>query len=319
VRAVSREHHVSVRRQLAAGLEAAIRDGHIRPGAPLPSTRDLAARTGLHRSTVSAAYTRLRRRGWTTGGPGARLRVRASPLADTAAPTVGRAETIATDGLRRILSHAVRSGIDRTETLRALGTLVAHPDDGAHGGLPVGVRLFDPRPGLRAALAAELRIRVGIPVTEMGRIPGSGAPLDTPLLARAEVVGRLEARRPPLAIDRVPLQLSGGTRERGFARRTVRGGLVTLVSVSRTIHRFAEELAARDFDRGVSFVAIHPAERPALVRAIAASRLVLFDEPSRERLPPTDAPSRPIRLLSEARVESLRAYLGSPPRARPGT
>ncbi len=319
MRAVTREHHVSMRRQLAAGLEAAIRDGHIRPGAPLPSTRDMAARTGLHRSTVTAAYARLRRRGWATGGSGGRLKVRASPLVEIAAPTGERAEVIATDGLRRILSHALRNGAGRTETLSVLSALVAPPDDPAPGGPGIGVCLFDPRPGLRAALASELRVRVGVRVRETGRLPGPGAPFDMPLLARAEVVRRIETRRPGGVIDRVPLQLSGGTRERGFARRIVRGGLVTLVSVSATIRRFAEELAARDFDRGVSFVSIHPDERPALVRAMAASRLVLFDEPSRDRLPHTDAPAHPIRLLSQARVESLWAYLGGPHRVRPGT
>ncbi|WP_425154020.1 GntR family transcriptional regulator [Candidatus Palauibacter sp.] len=59
---LARDHYIPLRRQLAADLEAGIRDGQVRPGAHLPSSRDLARLLSVDRGTVGAALARLRRR-----------------------------------------------------------------------------------------------------------------------------------------------------------------------------------------------------------------------------------------------------------------
>ena len=332
---MAREHHVSLRRQLAAGLEAAIRDGHIRPGSALPSTRDMARRTGLHRSTVTAAYARLRSRGWATGqeggryractpgspdptggDPGVPVRLRQDLDGGGARPENAAPGALARQGLGRILTDARRSGVSRTDILSALASLVSE----VSGPEPSrAIVLFEPRPGLRAALAAELVRQLGVPVTAVGHVPQSDSRSWATVIARAEVLAQVSIRRHPPILDAVPLRLSGGTRERGYVRRVARTGLVTLVSVSRTVRGFAEELAAREFERGVSFRAVAPCDPASVVRAIAASRLVLFDEPSRRSVPPTATPAHPIRLIPPARIASLRAYIGHRREVRPGT
>lgn len=50
--------------QLARGIAAAICDGRLHARAPLPGSRDLAARLGMHRNTVVAAYRELSAEGW---------------------------------------------------------------------------------------------------------------------------------------------------------------------------------------------------------------------------------------------------------------
>ncbi len=57
-------------RQLMAGLLDAIRQGRLRPGAALPSTRDLAERSGVNRNTVLAAFRELTAEGWIESRPG---------------------------------------------------------------------------------------------------------------------------------------------------------------------------------------------------------------------------------------------------------
>jgi GntR family transcriptional regulator / MocR family aminotransferase len=71
--------HVDLSLGRRAGVEAAlrdaIRDGRLRVGDPLPSTRSLAADLGVSRATVVAAYEQLAAEGYATGEVGSATRV----------------------------------------------------------------------------------------------------------------------------------------------------------------------------------------------------------------------------------------------------
>lgn len=56
---LSRQAKAPLSEQISSGIAAAIRAGQLKPGARLPSWRDLAAQLGVARGTVKAAYERL--------------------------------------------------------------------------------------------------------------------------------------------------------------------------------------------------------------------------------------------------------------------
>jgi GntR family transcriptional regulator/MocR family aminotransferase len=68
---IDRSSGESVARQVAGQLRRAIADGMLRAGHPLPSTRLLAQRLGVARSTVVACYLELEGEGWLRTSHGA--------------------------------------------------------------------------------------------------------------------------------------------------------------------------------------------------------------------------------------------------------
>lgn len=305
---LSRDHYIPLRRQLAADLEAGIRDGHVRPGAPLPSSRDMARRLGVDRGTVGAALARLRRRNLIELGRGQRPRasMRPRPLRPPPAMEL-EPRAAALDLLRR--AHA--GGFSRWRLLNELKRIV----DGARSPDPHLVTLCEPRAGLRAVLAAELEDACGVVVHAVDS--ARGIPENSPVVLRRELQSRM---RRSGTVECVPISLAGGTRERELVRRRIRRGFVVLLSRSETVRVFAAELAARDFARGVNFRALDPhVDARAVQRAVTAATIIFHDRlVPMSRYDPGAAPAVPITLLPPEEVERLRAYLSRTDRPERG-
>jgi DNA-binding transcriptional regulator YhcF (GntR family) len=88
--------HVPLFGQIADQLRWQISTGALRPGTPLPATRDAATAWRVHRHTVAKAYRQLRDGGLVIAGGNGRLQVAAGPAAQPDAPGVESflAETI---------------------------------------------------------------------------------------------------------------------------------------------------------------------------------------------------------------------------------
>jgi GntR family transcriptional regulator / MocR family aminotransferase len=76
----SRDHPDTLRAQIEGRLRGAIRDGSLRPGTVLPSTRDLAAQLAVSRKITVDAYAQLAAEGYLSIRQGARPRVADGPF-----------------------------------------------------------------------------------------------------------------------------------------------------------------------------------------------------------------------------------------------
>ncbi len=85
---VTRDGPHTLGAQIEEQLRRAIREGTLRPGARVPSTRDLARQLGVSRRLTVEAYTQLAAEGYLSLSQGARPRVSDTAAAAPAAPVV---------------------------------------------------------------------------------------------------------------------------------------------------------------------------------------------------------------------------------------
>lgn len=84
--------------EIAASVEAAVRDGRLRPGEALPPVRALAAELRVSPATVASAYRDLRVKGVARGHKRAGTRITGAP------PTAPRAAIVVPAGARNLIS-----------------------------------------------------------------------------------------------------------------------------------------------------------------------------------------------------------------------
>jgi GntR family transcriptional regulator/MocR family aminotransferase len=107
-------------RQVYAAVRSRILEGVLNPGAPLPSTRELARDLSVSRSTVILAYEQLRAEGYVEGRMGAATRVSAS-LPDRHVRANPAAEARAAGVHRGVASGRSRAVLSVPRALSVLG------------------------------------------------------------------------------------------------------------------------------------------------------------------------------------------------------
>jgi DNA-binding transcriptional MocR family regulator len=171
-------------RQLAATVRALVLDGRLPLESRVPAERELAAALGTSRSTVTAAYNRLRRDGYLRSRQGAGSWVTMPgghrAATDSMVPVSGLDLRIAALPAPRELDAIV------AEALRALPRWLDH-----HGYDPLGL------PPLRAAIARRFSDR-GLPTTSEQILVVSGA------LQALDLTVRATLRRGHVAVAEIP-------------------------------------------------------------------------------------------------------------------
>jgi DNA-binding transcriptional MocR family regulator len=177
-----------LQRRLAAALASAIERHDLLPGTRLPPERVLAAQLGVARTTVSAAYELLGRRGLVdrlqgrgthvTGGDGAPVDQRAADLTTSLQRNVifRRLTEGSPDAIDLLGSSAPPGAAIRQAVAVAMGAIDLDKLMAGHGYFPLGY------PPLREAIAAYLSAR-GLPTTQEQVLVTGGAQQAISLLA----------------------------------------------------------------------------------------------------------------------------------------
>jgi len=178
----------SLHRRLAAALAAAVERQDLLPGTKLPPERLLAKQLGVARTTISAAYELLERRGLVhrrqgrgthvTGGDGTRAEVRAAELTTSLQRNLlfRRLGERSADAIDLLGSSAPPSPPIRQALAAAAAAVDVDALLGDHGYFPLGY------PPLRRAIAAHLTAQ-GLPTTEEEVLVTGGAQQAISLLA----------------------------------------------------------------------------------------------------------------------------------------
>ena len=177
-----------LQRRLAAALASAVERRDLLPGTKLPPERVLAAQLGVARTTVSAAYELLERRGLVdrrqgrgthvTGGDGTPMGQRAADLTTSLQRNViFRRLTEGSPGAIDLLGSSAPPGAAiRQAVATATGAIDLDELMSDHGYYPLGY------PPLRRAVAAHLSTR-GLPTTQEQVLVTGGAQQAISLLA----------------------------------------------------------------------------------------------------------------------------------------
>lgn len=267
-------------RQVERQVAVMVREGRLGPGRRLPSTRRLAARVGVHRNTVAAAYRRLADRGLIELRHGARARVAGGRLRPR---------------------ESVDAPPDRGSFVR-----VAAEDPGS-------ARLMAAElPGSLRTGAADVPAETSVPGgSGAGRTPG-GRPVVLALPGASaggsvagDDVARIRARQ---------------DRRAALARRLrelPRLGVVALLSGSRALREAVRSDAARLRGDALTVRAADPRDPEEVREARGGADLVIADRLATDAsyAPPSAARprrGRAVRLLSpETLVEAVRVLDGA--------
>jgi DNA-binding transcriptional regulator YhcF (GntR family) len=295
---ISKESEVPLRQQVAEQIVLLIATEKLRPGAPMPSVRELARRLKIHHNTVSHAYTDLVRRTWLVRKRGSNLVVRAPR-----AGRIGEARTKPPD-LDDLMNQTIAAARERGYTLQQLRDkirerMIAEPPD--------HLLVVEQEPGLRRLLEEELReaLRLsteGCTREELAANSGLaiGALVVTPRYALSDVEPLGPHDRPV-----VPLSFCGADEHVERIRKLKQPSVVAVVSVSEAFRTTAQSLIAPATRRLHTMMGVAwPLDSPAAVRG---ADLVFADSIARREL------KRPncfhYRLISPSSIEDVTGTL----------
>ena len=292
---LSKNSTVPIREQLTTQIILGVTSGDLKPGARLPSTRELARRFRVHANTVSAAYRELTERGWIELRQGSGVYVRAL------AP-----ETVAPDSqlvLDRLIADFLRDARTKGFSLERIKRRVA---DWLELQPPDHFLIVEPDADLRSILETEIHSATHFPVCAISSDDLTEAVLTgaapVAMYGQADYVRALLPAGTTLLLlhtRSVPDSLRG-------EERPPHDALITVASGWRDFLRYARNvLLAAGLDHEADFRDTH---EQGWQRGLRASHFVITDALTARALPP-DVPKRVFHFIADSSITELRSFV----------
>jgi DNA-binding transcriptional regulator YhcF (GntR family) len=286
---------VPVREQLAAQLKLAMLSEEIKPGARLPSTRELARRLNIHANTVSAVYRELTASGWVEMRRGSGIYARAQLKHDE-----GKAEGDLDRMISIFLQQARLSGHTLAEIeSRFVHWLGIHPPD--------HLLVIEPDPDLRALIVAELREGTGMRVegAEIEECRNAERLVGAAVVALAAWESALRETLPQIEV--FPLHIRSVAEMLAGERRPAPEEMITVVSRWPRLLEWAEKiLVAAGVEEQALDLRLARGQRWR--QGLHAASIIISDTATSQELP-TDCQPRIYRVIADASLQALRDHL----------
>jgi len=292
---ISHRSQVPIREQLATQIVLAILSADLKPGARLPSTRELGRRFRIHANTVSAAYRDLEKAGWLELRRGSGVYIRRNSHIPTQSPELG---------LDRLIAGLFRSARQLRVPLSAVRARLQYWLDLQP---PDHFLLLEPDPELSQIVLAEIKAAVHFPVAAADL-----AICDVPEALHGSIPVVLPSKaekvraRLPAQFDFIPLRLRSVTESLASwmpARQDVLVGVAS--RWPEFLKRAQTMLIATGFDP--DSLILCDARHPQWHKQLSETAAVVCDSLTATRLPKScRAISFP--LLSESCLIELQSY-----------
>jgi GntR family transcriptional regulator len=280
---------------LQAQIILGIVSNDVKPGQRLPSIRELARRHKIHSNTVSAAYRQLAKSGWVQVRKGSGVYARARAVEQ---PLQGKVE------LDRLISAFFKTtrekGFSQREIQEHLSRWFAlQPPD--------HFLVVEPDPELRRILVAEIEEATGWQANGVGLDDCKSELLAG--AARLTLYSHAENVRAALPGDIELLTVRSRSVPESMAgkKRPPPGALIAVVSRWVEFLRWSQTmLVAAGVDPEA--LSLRDARKRGWDKGLRSAAFVITDSQTARRLP-SDVTGRVFRLISDASLAELRAYV----------
>lgn len=299
---ISKESPVSVKDQLIEQIGLQIASGTLKPKDKLPSIRQLAQKLSIHHSTVTAAYNHLEEAGLLEIRQGSGVRVASRSMSGD-----GQRELTLEQLFKQCLARAAESGLSREQVKGFAEKMLSSK--------PIQrILVVDRNEDFHPILSAELSPNFALPV-----VPISFEKLakNRELLADSLIVTSFYHLYPLQTLDLDPTRFVVCTVEPGKDEMEAilalkPGSLVAIISISPTLLKMANNMAAAVRGEEVAVRCIEKHETQEISYVMKHANLILCDGPSESVVKAVSGklPLKVFHLYSPNTIELIKERLG---------
>ncbi|WP_017327382.1 GntR family transcriptional regulator [Synechococcus sp. PCC 7336] len=270
--------------QLASQIAFAIASNQFKPGSRLPSTRQLAMQTGLHRNTISRVYSQLEAQGLIEARAGSGMYVREgiSPATDPADPDENSAATAAQQILQAALDGLGQLGYSLAQIQTLLLDAIAWRQQCSAQAI---VTVPQAQQGVARLLEYEFSEELGLSVQSIvleALSPVLAENSSVTLVTTRYFLQAVETVAAPYRARVIPIDVNTYERELEAIAQLPAHSCVGIVSISPEIAQVAEVIACSRFGDERLIVAAPASDRFQLEAIARRAELILCGRSSLE-------------------------------------